>query len=191
MTDQELISKISNQDHLALKELVDRYQESVLNTCYNLMGNRQDAEDVTQEVFFQIYKSISRFRQESKLSTWIYRIAVNRSLNFIRNQKRFRWIKNISSLLEDENRSVTDVPAPDAVRPDVTLANREQELMIRKAIDSLPAKQKAAFVLHAYETLSYGEIAEIMNCSHSSVESLLHRAKLNLQNRLVHYLKEK
>lgn len=191
MTDQELILKIGNRDHLALKELVDQYQDVVLNTCYNLIGNRQDAEDVTQDVFFQIYRSISQFRQESKLSTWIYRIAVNRSLNFIRDQKRFRWIKSISSLLEDENRIVSDAPAPDSMRPDVTLAKKEQELMIRKAIDSLPVKQKAAFVLHAYETLSYGEIAEIMNCSHSSVESLIHRAKLNLQNKLVHYLKEK
>ena len=191
MTDQELILKISHKDHPALKELVDQYQGSVLNTCYNLIGNRQDAEDVTQEVFFQIYKSISRFRRESKLSTWIYRIAVNRSLNFIRDQKRFRWIKSISSLLEEENRIVTDVSAPDSMRPDVTLAHKEQELMIRKAIDSLPGKQKAAFVLHAYETLSYKEISEIMDCSHSSVESLIHRAKLNLQSKLIHYLEEK
>jgi RNA polymerase sigma-70 factor (ECF subfamily) len=191
MTDQELILKIGNKDYQALKELVDQYQEIVLNTCYNLLGNRQDAEDVTQEVFFQIYKSISRFRQESKLSTWIYRIAVNRSLNFIRDQKRFRWIKSISSLLEEENRTASDVPAPDSMRPDVALVKKEEEWMIRKAIDSLPGKQKAAFVLHAYETLSYQEIAEIMNCSHSSVESLIHRAKLNLQNALNHYLEEK
>jgi RNA polymerase sigma-70 factor (ECF subfamily) len=176
MTDQELILKIGNRDHLALKELVDQYQGSVLNTCYNLIGNRQDAEDVTQEVFFQIYKSISQFRHESKLSTWIYRIAVNRSLNFIRDQK---------------NRTVTDVPAPDSMRPDVTLAKKEQELMIRKTIDSLPGKQKAAFVLHTYENLSSREIAEIMHCSHSSVESLIHRAKLNLQSKLIHYLEEK
>jgi RNA polymerase sigma-70 factor (ECF subfamily) len=191
MTDRELILKIGSKDHQALKELVDQYQEIVLNTCYNLVGNRQDAEDVTQEVFFQIYKSISQFRQESKLSTWIYRIAVNRSLNFIRDQKRFRWIKSISSLLEEENRTVSEVPAPDSMRPDVTLARKEQELMIRKAIDSLPGKQKAAFVLYAYETISYQEIAEIMSCSHSSVESLIHRAKLNLQNTLIHNLEEK
>ena len=191
MTDEELVRKIIDGDHLAFKRLVDRYQHLVINTCYNLIGNRQDAEDVAQEVFFQVYKSARKFRREAKFSTWLYRIAVNRSLNFIRDNKRFRWLESLSSLLEGENQRVSDVPASNSDRPDIALEKKERDAAVQRAIDSLPAKQRAAFVLHKYEGLSYQEIAEILERSLSSVESLIHRAKSNLQTKLVRYLKEK
>jgi RNA polymerase sigma-70 factor (ECF subfamily) len=189
MSDKELIQKTAAKDHGAFKTLVDRYQALVVNTCYGLLGNREDAEDVTQEVFFQVYKSAGKFRQESKVSTWLYRISVNRSLNFIRDNKRSRWLKSLTSLLEDDRKQVRDIPTSDSDRPDVALEEKERNWAIQKAIDSLPAKQKAAFVLHKYEGLSYQEIAEIMHRSLSSVESLIHRAKSNLQRELFHHLK--
>ncbi len=191
MTDEELVQKIIERDHLAFKSLVDRYQQLVINTCYKLIGNRQDAEDVAQEVFFQVYKSAGKFRQEAKLSTWLYRIAVNRSLNFVRDNKRFRWLESLGSLLEDDRKRVTDVPASDSDRPDLTLEKKERNMVIQEAIDSLPRKQRAAFVLHRYEGLSYQEIAEVLGRSLSSVESLIHRAKSNLQRKLVRYVKER
>ena len=191
MTDEELVRKIIDGDHLAFKRLVDRYQHLVINTCYNLIGNRQDAEDVAQDVFFQVYKSARKFRREAKFSTWLYRIAVNRSLNFIRDNKRFRWLESLSSLLEGENQRVSDVPASNSDRPDIALEKKERDAAVQRAIDSLPAKQRAAFVLHKYEGLSYQEIAEILERSLSSVESLIHRAKSNLQRELVRHLKEK
>jgi RNA polymerase sigma-70 factor (ECF subfamily) len=191
MNDEELIQRIIDKDHLAFKLLVDQYQHLVLNTCYNLLGNRQDAEDAAQEVFFQVYKSAQKFRQEAKLSTWLYRIAVNRSLNFIRDNKRFGWLKSLSSLLEGERQEVADVPASDSDRPDVALEKKERNVIVQKAVDSLPEKQRTVFVLHKYEGLSYQEIAEISKHSLSSVESLIHRAKLNLQKKLLGYLKQK
>ena len=191
MIDRELIQKIAAKDHSAFKALVDRHQVLVINTCYNLLGNRQDAEDVAQEVFFQVYKSAKNFRLEAKLSTWLYRIAVNRSLNFVRDNKRSRWLKSLTSLLEDDREQVTELPASDSDRPDVALEKKERNAKIQKAIDSLSERQRTAFVLHKYEGLSYGEIAEIMQRSLSSVESLIHRAKSNLQKKLFHYLKEK
>jgi RNA polymerase sigma-70 factor (ECF subfamily) len=191
MNDEELIQKIADQDHNAFKELVDRYQTLVINTCYNLVGNREDAEDVAQVVFFQVYKSASKFRREARLSTWLYRIAVNRSLNFMRDNKWSGRLKSLSSLLEDGSQQVTDVPAPNSDRPDVALEKKEQNVIMQKAIDSLPKKQRTVFVLHKYEGLPYQEIAKILRRSVSSVESLIHRAKLNLQKRLIHYLKEK
>jgi len=191
MNDRELIGKIAAKDHNAFKALVDQYQALVINTCYNLLANRDDAEDVAQEVFFQVYKSAKNFRQEAKISTWLYRIAVNRSLNFIRDNKRLGWLRSLSSLLEGERQRVTDVPASNSDQPDVALEKKEQNVLVQKAIDSLPDKQKAAFVLHKYEGLSYQEIAEVMQRSLSSVESLIYRAKSNLQRKLIHYLKEK
>jgi len=191
MNDKGLIQKIAAKDHGAFKALVDRYQSLVINTCYNLLGNRQDTEDVAQEVFFQVYKSAKKFRQEAKISTWLYRIAVNRSLNFIRDKKRSGWLRNLSSLLEGQRQEVSDVPASNSDRPDIALEKKERNAVVQRAIDSLPAKQRAAFVLHKYEGLSYQEIAEILQHSLSSVESLIHRAKLNLQKKLIHYLKER
>ncbi len=191
MNDRELIEKIAAKDHSAFKALVDRYQALVINTCYNLLGNRQDAEDIAQEVFFQVYKSAEKFRQEAKISTWLYRIAVNRSLNFVRDNKQFRWLKSLSSLSENDREVVTEVLASNSDRPDVALEKKERNAKVQKAIDSLPEKQRVAFVLHKYEGLSYEEIAEILQRSLSSVESLIHRAKSNLQRKLIHYLKEK
>ena len=188
MNDKELIRKIAAKDHGAFKELVDRYQSLVANTCCNLLGNRHDAEDVAQEVFLQVYKSAKKFRLEAKLSTWLYRIAVNRSLNFIRDNKRSRWLKSLTSLLEDDRKQVRDIPASDSDRPDVALEEKERNSAIQKTINSLPPKQRAAFVLHKYEGLSYHKIAEIMHRSLSSVESLIHRAKSNLQEELIHQL---
>jgi RNA polymerase sigma-70 factor (ECF subfamily) len=191
MNDEELIQKIIEKDHLAFKSLVDRHQRLVINTCYHLIGNKQDAEDVAQEVFFRVYQSAKEFRQEAKISTWLYRIAVNRSLNFIRDKKRSGWLRSLSSLLEGERQRVAEVPASNSDRPDVELEQKERSVIVQKAIDSLPEKQRAAFVLHKYEGLSYQEIAEILHRSLSSVESLIHRAKLNLQKKLLHYLKER
>jgi RNA polymerase sigma-70 factor (ECF subfamily) len=191
MTDHELIQKIAARDHDAFKTLVDRYQALVVNTCCGLLGNRQDAEDVAQEVFLQAYKSASKFRQQAKVSTWLYRIAVNRSLNFIRDNKWSRRLKNLGALLGDEAQQVANVPAPNSSRPDIALEQKERDEKLKKAIDSLPPKQRAALVLHKYEGLPYQEIAAILNCSLFSVESLLHRAKINLQRKLIQYLQEK
>ena len=189
LNDKELIEKIGAKDQNAFKALVDRYQALVINTCYNLLGNRHDAEDVAQEVFFQVYKVAKEFRGEAKLSTWLYRIAVNRSLNFIRDKKRFGWLKSLSSLLEGERQEASDVQAQNSDRPDFALESKERNVILQKAIDSLPENQRTAFVLHKYEGLPYQEIAEISKHSVSSVESLIHRAKLNLQKQLLRYLK--
>jgi RNA polymerase sigma-70 factor (ECF subfamily) len=191
MNDEELIQKIIDRDDLSFKSLVDQYQHLVVNVCYNLIGNRQDAEDVAQEVFLQVYKSAQTFRHEAKISTWLYRIAVNRSLNFIRDKKRFGWLRSLSSLLEEDRKRATEVPASDSDRPDVALEKKERNVIVQKAIDSLPEKQRTAFVLHTYEGLPYREITEVLGLSLSSVESLIHRAKLNLQKKLLRYLKQK
>ena len=190
MNDNALIQKIIAKDHSAFRALVDRHKDLVFNTCYNLIGNRQDAEDVSQEVFFQVYKLVKNFRGEAKISTWLYRISVNRSLNFVRDNKRFRWLKSLSSLWENEDQREQEVPASDSDRPDIALEKKERNVIVEKAINSLPGMQRAAFVLHTYEGLSYQEIAEVLHRSLSSVESLIHRAKLNLQKKLFRYLKQ-
>lgn len=190
MNDEELIQKIAAKNHFAFKKLVERYQALVMSICINLLGNRQHAEDVAQEVFLQVYKSAKKFQRKSKLSTWIYRIALNSSLNYIRHNKKFMLTKNISSNQEDQPKKTAGHPASNWTGPDMALEKKERREMLQKAIDSLPNNQKVTFVLHRYEGLSYKEISTILGISLSSVEARIHRAKINLQKKLVHSLKK-
>jgi len=102
--EEELIRRIAPKDHLAFKMLVDLYRALVLKTCCSLLDDRQNAEDVTQDVFSQIYKSAPVFRHDCRLSTWIRRIAINRCLNFNRDNKKFRWLASLSQTPEEELR---------------------------------------------------------------------------------------
>jgi RNA polymerase sigma-70 factor (ECF subfamily) len=182
MEDLELMRRIAANDSAALKTLVDRFQVIVLNLCTRLLGTRQNAEDAAQEVFFQVYKSAASVRGDCLVSTWIYRITVNRCRNFSRDNKKYQGVNAIPRVLQDELR---DGESP-RHSPDPESAWLEEELkkFTRQAVASLPEKQKTMLILHQYEGYSYKEIAEILDVSLSSVESGLHRAKINLQKKL-------
>ena len=183
MTDKELIEGIKTQDKQTFRELVDTYQIMVRNTCLGFVNNYEDAEDLAQEVFIEAFNSIDRFRGDAKLSTWLYRIAINKSLNFLRNNKKKRAGKDL-----DTNLNLMDNSK--YANPELKIYNSESKAAIKKALRSLPRNQRIAFVLNKQEDLSYKEIAEIMNTSLSSVESLIHRAKLNLQKKLINFYKK-
>lgn len=163
------------------RKLFDDYQHLVYNICYRISGNREDAEDATQDVFLKIHRSINRFRGEAKLSTWIYRIAVNTCLKRERRKKLENWI-SLDFLFQDEGKFQPQ--SPDET-PDQQIEILEKEQIVQKAIQSLPPRQKTALLLHRYENLSYQEIATIMGTSLSAVESALHRAKDNLAQKLI------
>ncbi len=193
MQDQKLIKKLQAGDHSAFKKLFDDYRVMIFNVCLSMLSNQQEAEDITQDVFFQAYKSIKRFRAESKLSTWLYRIAVNHCLNHERRKKQERWL-SLDFIFEsqgDENqseRALSVIASGDS--PDVVLEKSKRKRVVQQAINSLPKKQRIAVILHRYEGLSYKEIAEVMKCSLASVESRLHRAKVNMAKKLLPILKE-
>lgn len=181
MTDNELIEGILVRDRKALQYMVEKYQKQVIKTAFYFVGNMQDAEDLSQEIFIEIMNSIETFRRTSALSTWIYRITVNKSLNCLSKNKRrkmFGWF-NFSA----DNHRTGSVPAEPSVNPQ-ELENKERRQILNKVISSLPKNQRIAFVLHKFDEMSYKEIATVMNISLSSVESLIHRAKENLRNRL-------
>ena len=168
----------------AFKEIVDEYQAKVLNTCYRFVNDRQDAEDVTQEVFSEVFRSLAHFRGDSTLSTWIYRIAVTRSLDFIRKKKRKKRFAVIQRLFGPDD-AMVDLPHFDT--PEAELEQKERAQILSHAVASLPENQRIAITLHRYEGFSYQEAADIMGTSVSAVESLLHRAKKNLQKILTDY----
>jgi len=184
MTEQEIIKGLQNQQESAFKELVQNYQKQVINTCYGIVHDRDDAEDVAQEVFIEVFRSVDYFRAESKISTWLYRIAVNRSLNFIRDNNKRKWFQSIDDSEQNKNNELRSLSSSKSDTPEYELEKNERAAMLHKAIDGLPKNQKTAFTLSKYEDLSYQEISEVMNLSISSVESLLFRAKKNLQKKL-------
>lgn len=183
MTDQELVLQITNGNEKAFRLLVENHQKMVFHTCLGLVQDRDDAEDLAQEIFVELFHSLHKFRGESKLSTWIYRIAVNRSLNFIRDNKRRRFFQSIGLSSPEEGKYDLADDSWSA-RPDHEVENDQRRSNLYKAINSLPERQRVAFTLSKLEDLSYQDIAEIMGLSLSSVESLIHRAKLGLQKKL-------
>jgi RNA polymerase sigma-70 factor, ECF subfamily len=189
MTELELVDGLIMHNNEAIQYLVNNYQKKVIKTAFYFVANMEDAEDLSQEVFLEIFRSIGRYKKNSSLSTWIYRITVNKSLDHLRRQKRRNIIQTIGSLLQISSGSVKGKDS-EPVTIDTRNDDKEKRKILDSAVNSLPENQKIAFILNKYEELAYKEIAEVMNLSLSSVESLIHRAKMNLQIKLVHYFSE-
>ncbi|MEA3496541.1 MAG: RNA polymerase sigma factor [Bacteroidota bacterium] len=184
MNDKELVNAIINQDNIAFKEFVEKYRNLVFKTCIGFVHNEADAEDLSQEVFIEVLRSINKFRVESKISTWLYRISVNKSLNFIRSNKKHKHVQSFESTF---NAVSNESDITDNIQADGIIEEKERAKVLSTAIDSLSKNQKIAFTLNKYRDMSYNEISEIMDLSLSSVESLLFRAKKKLQKKLIHY----
>ncbi|MBL0103586.1 MAG: RNA polymerase sigma factor [Bacteroidetes bacterium] len=188
MNELELVLLLKNGNENAYRELFKIHGSRIYNTILGIVQNREDAEDLTQEVLVIIHQSISRFEGNSKLSTWIYRISVTSSLDFLRKKKRkkrFAWLKSI----DEESHDGLSIDIPHFDHPGVKLENKEKAAILFHAIGKLPENQKTAFILSKVEGLSYQEITEVMNLSLSSVESLLFRARQNLKKLLTYYEK--
>lgn len=182
LNEQDLILGLRKGDETAFKYLVDTYQDRVFNTALGIVQNAEDAEDVAQEVFIQVYRSISSFKGESKLSTWLYRIATTRSLDLLRSKKSKKRFGILQRLFGEGDEPELEIP--DFNHPGITLEKKENAARLFKAIRQLPENQKIAFTLHKLEDLSYQEVSEIMQTSLPAVESLMHRAKQNLRKML-------
>jgi RNA polymerase sigma-70 factor (ECF subfamily) len=153
----------------------------------SFVPNKEDAEDIAQDVFVEIFNSIEKFKGDSKLSTWIYRITTNKCLEFIRKRntkKRFAFLQSITGNEMPLNKSnyFTEIN-----HPGIILENKEKSEVLFKAINKLPESQRVMFTLSKVDGLSYKEIADITGNSLSSVESILFRSKKNLQSILKNY----
>jgi len=165
------------------RTLVGEHQEMVINTCYRFVFNRQDAEDIAQDVFVEVFRSLDRFREESKLSTWIYRIAVTKSLDHLRRLKRKKRFTSLKRIIGAEDPTL-NLPTSARDNPEETMLEGERTAVLQNALNSLPDNQKTAFLLSKQDGHTNQEIADIMETSVSAVESLVHRAKKNLQEKL-------
>lgn len=187
MTDLIFISDLKEGKSSAYSQLLNEYQQKVFHTCLSFVANREDAEDVAQEVFLEIFKSIGKFKGDSKLSTWIYRISTNKSLEFLRKKNAKKRFAFFSSIVGDEIPLDKTSYFSDFNHPGFLIENKEKGAILFSAIQQLPEKQRIVFTLHKVDGKSYQEITEIVSKSLSSVESLMHRAKNNLQDKLKNY----
>ncbi len=189
INETDFVKQLQAGDEGAFRLLLNVYGKTVYNTCLHFLQSAQDAEDITQEVFLSVHLSIQHFKNDAKLTTWIYRIAVTKSLDTIRmkkRKKRFGLMRSMFAVLSNEpifEKSNFD-------HPGVLLENKERASILFKAIDKLPENQKAAFLLNKIEQLSYSEVAAVLQTSVAAVESLLFRAKQNLQKILAIYYEQ-
>ena len=163
-------------------ELYQAHHRRVYNFCLNYLQNAQDAEDVTQEVFVRVYRKMDSFNHDAQWSTWIYRITVNCCIDFVKAKKRSKRFGFMVSLFHDETQEPRRELA-DFDHPGVALEHKEAVANLLAQIDSLPENQKTALLLSKLEQRSQKEVAAIMDISEKAVESLLHRAKENLQKK--------
>lgn len=185
-TEQELIEKLKLNDETAFRQLVLQFQDKVVNTCYGFAKDEDDARDIGQEVFIEIHRSIGNFRHESALSTWIYRIAVTKSLEFLRKRERKKRFGFIRSLVGMETEP-DELESKSVPKPDTDIETEERRKLVMKNVNELPDNQRTAMVMCYFEELSYQEIADVMKTTISSVESLLFRGRQNLKKKLGNY----
>jgi len=185
MDDRKLIQEIKQGNAKAFEAFVLEYQGLVYNTCYSFLNHREDAEDVAQEVFIDAYRSIDSFRGDAALSTWLYRLSMNKSLDFIRAGKRQKRGGGMLSYVDNEEMSKLNVQ--DSDQPHSQMEDEEKRQILYAAVSKLPERQKKAIVLSKFEGLSQEQVAEVLETSVSSVESLLVRAKRKLRDLLSDY----
>jgi len=155
-TEIQLIERFQNGDEAAFNEIVLRYQEKVYWIARRYLGSHDDADDVVQEVFVRAYVALRSFRKDAAIATWLYRIAVNQSINVL----RWRKVKSVLRLEE-----LSSEQASDDETPHEALESGERRRLIKEAVGRLPEKQKAVFVLRYYQELSYEEIAKTLKTS--------------------------
>jgi RNA polymerase sigma-70 factor (ECF subfamily) len=184
-SDEEDLARV--RDYLggngaAFDFLFEKYREKVYRIAYRFVRNKEDALEVTQDVFLRVYTSIKGFKTGSKFFTWLYRITVNRAIDFTR-QRKSRGVQEIEpAILEAEGRPL---PGRSGVRDPSELAEeRELDEKLSQAVEGLSAKHRAVFVLHTTEELSYKEIAQVLGCSIGTVMSRLFYARRKLQEAL-------
>lgn len=185
LTETELVTLLKQKDRAAFKSIVDTWQDMVYNTALGILQNAEDAEDVTQEVFIRVFESVSSFKGESKFSTWVYRITVSKAMDHIRKKKTKKRFAFIQAFYGKNDEPIID--PPDFFHPGIGMENKENAVVLFKAMEQLPPNQKIAFVLNKVEGLSYLEIAEIMKITDSAVDALLQRAKSNLKKKLADF----
>jgi|SRR5271157_1771338 len=181
--DAELMLRVKEGDGASFGVLLDKHRSSVVHFLYRMVQNQPVAEELAQEVFLRVYRSRSTYEPTAKFTTWLFRIATHLALNAIRDGKNER----LQEHLDDDSSDMPVRQIPDS-QPSVEefMVYRAKLDEVRRAVATLPDKQRAAVLMHKYEEMEYAQIARVLNCSESAVKSLLFRAYETLRARLAH-----
>lgn len=176
MNEKELIARLQAWDEAAFEELIRQYEKKVYSLCARMCGNAEDAEEAAQDAFLALWRGIDRFRQESSLSTWIYRLASNACIDLMRRKKKGAG----SVSLDDEELFVDAVdPAP---QPHEEAERRETQRLLQEGLLSLPAEYRSILLLREIEGLSYSEISAALDLELGTVKSRISRGRTLLRN---------
>ncbi|HEX7320609.1 MAG TPA: RNA polymerase sigma factor [bacterium] len=168
--DHDLLQRIVQRDESAFRQLFDRHRDQVFNLAYRYTGSSADAEEISMDVFLKVYKKAASFRREARFTTWLYRITVNTCLNFKRRKK-----------IMTESLDFVQEPAPRSEEPEEIYRGRKKAELVRNALDSLPPKQRIAFIMGKFDGYSYDEISKVLGISANAVAAIMHRAKEQLK----------
>ncbi len=181
-TDVELMLDVKAGDDSSFDFLLQKYRSPLVNFLHRMVRDTATAEDLAQEVFLRVYRARRQYTPSAKFTTWLFRIATNLALNSVRDNRYAKLAVPLDAPV-DEDAAPMELPAP-VMRIDEHMIERDRTEFIRRAIASLPEKQRAAVLLHKYEEMDYGEIAKILDCSESALKSLLFRAYESLRVQL-------
>ncbi len=181
--DVQLMLKFQQGDKEAFVTIMRKYYPLLLNFNYKFLGNKEIAEDMTQEVFLRIYKSISKYTPKASFRTWAYKIARNLCLNVLR-RNRHLFVSLDQPVLVKDDKLIRQIEDRNLSKSDEEVTNRETAELIKAAIHSLPIKQRMVVIMRTYDNFSYKEIACILSISVSAVKSLLSRARATLKSKL-------
>ncbi len=181
--DDPLVQQAKQGDVKAFMELANRYQQKIYNTVFSLTKNHQDTDDLAQETFMQAFKSMNQFKRQSRFSTWLYRIAVNLTLNFLKKKSRERGRDFFDDRISLEAKVVAINASPER-------SSLHEELLekLHEAVDSLALPYKTSFILVVFQGMSHAQAAQILSCSEKTVSWRIHKARKMLQARLRPFL---
>lgn len=185
-SDRELVARAQRQDRDAYNELIQRYHKKIYALVYNMTSNKEDAEDVVQEVFFKAYTALKHFKGDSSFYTWIYRIAVNRTINFVKKRKKRAGLSldDVEGGVERDPTYV-ELSAKESPFRDATLSELQEKL--NTALQTLSEKHRTVVVLHDIQGVPHDEIAKMLGVSSGTVRSRLFYARQILQSELSEY----
>ncbi len=181
-SDVQLMLEAKAGNDASFEHLLQRYRIPLVNFLYRMVRDSATAEDLAQEVFLRVYRARHGYEASAKFTTWLFRIATNLALNRIRDT-RYRQMEVSLDVRSEDEQPVMELPARE-LRVDQILIERDRTVIIRRAVEALPEKQRIAVLLHKYEEMDYCEIAKVLECSEAALKSLLFRAYETLRVQL-------
>ncbi|MDP4094416.1 MAG: sigma-70 family RNA polymerase sigma factor [Bacillota bacterium] len=183
-SDKSLLDKAKKGDVQAFEDLIEGYQKRVFNITLRMIGNYDDASELTQEVFIRVFRSLNSFKEEAQFSTWVYKIATNICLDELRKQKKRKAVISLDEEIRTDDGEIKRQIEDEKPTPDIIAEKNEMKNIVNKAIQSLSEEYRFVIIMRDIQGFSYEEIAKIIKCPEGTVKSRINRARKALKEAL-------